>query len=165
MTTQTVTTNESDTTCVSELIQPLVEALQTYAANPRDEIETVLFSAFEGQQSRWHETHIALDIHAETPDELLRALWTILEETGSSNRWLNFFGPDEHNRYDGPLMFALVQQRYGSGGLELHSYLWAYSRDEDFDVTAAKRQVANLVELIRDPQNLIELTPELQIRL
>ena len=111
MKTNTVSTSESDTTYVSELVQPLAEALQKLTQHPRDEIETVLFSTFEGQDTRSHEAYIALDLYAETPERLLQALWTILEKTGSSNRWLNFCGPDEHNRYDGPLMFALVQQR------------------------------------------------------
>jgi len=62
-------------------------------------------------------------------------------------------------------MFAIVQQRYGTGELEHHSYLWIYSRDKDFDVEAATRQIANLVGLISNSNNLSQLTPELQIRL
>jgi len=104
---------ESDTTCLSELIQPLVEALQKYAANPDDEIE-VTRSTFERQEARSHEAYVALDLHAKTPDELLQALWTILDITDSPNRWLNFCGADPQNRYDGPLMFSIIQQRYGS---------------------------------------------------
>jgi len=165
MTTHTVTTNKSDTECVSELIQPLAEALQKLTQHPRDEIETVLFSTFEGQDTRSHEGYIALDLHAETPDELLQALWTILERTGSWVRWLNFAGPDQHNPYGGPLMFAIVQQRYGSEYLHCHSYLWVYSRDEDFDAEAARRQISHLVELISVSDNFVKITPQLRMRL
>jgi hypothetical protein len=164
MKTQTVTTNESDTTCVSELVQPLAEALQKLTQHPLDEIE-VTPSTFEGQEARSNEAYLELDMHAETPDRLLRALWTILEQTGSWHRWLNFEGPDEHNRYDGPLMFALMQQHYGSGPFLYHSYLWCFSRDRDFDVEPAKRQVANLVALIGNSDNLVELELEHRMQL
>src|SRR5437868_1032860 len=110
MTTHTVITNESDTTCVSDIIEPLAQALQTLTEHPRDEIE-VTPSTFEGQDARSHEAYIALDLHSETPDRLLRALWTILEQTGSWHRWLNFCGPDPQNPFSGPIAFALVQQR------------------------------------------------------
>jgi hypothetical protein len=164
MKTEQTDIDQTDTTTVSEIVEPLAQALQTLTEHPRDEIEVTRFM-FEREEARSHEVYIALDLHAETPDELLRALQTIFERTGSWVRWLNFAGPDEHNRYDGPLMFAIVQQRYGSEYLHCHSYLWAYSRDDDFDVEAAKQQISNLVELISDSDNLVELAPQFRMRL
>jgi hypothetical protein len=167
MKTEQINIDQPDTITLSHIIEPLAQALQELTQHPRDEIEVVL-STFEGQESRSHEAYIALDLHAETPDRLLRALWTILEGSDSCVRWLNFAGPDPQNPFSGPIAFALVQQRYGSGEFDLHSYLWAYCRNEAFDVEAAKAQIANLVDLvglIDNTDNLDELPPRHRVRL
>ncbi len=69
MTTNTVPINESNTTCVSELIQPLAEALQKLTQHQRDQIEVVR-STFQGQEARPNEAYLELDMQSETPERL-----------------------------------------------------------------------------------------------
>ena len=141
---------QPDNITLSKIVEPLAQALQGLTQH-EVEVEHSSVLLFEGPQA----AITLLDLHSDDTDQLLRALWTILEVTRFSTRSLNFADLDEPERYGGPLMFAIEQSYYGASELQHYSELSIYTRNESFDVRAAERQISNLVKLVRDPKKLV----------
>ena len=151
-------TYEQDQTSLNDILQPLLDLLNSQYRYQRDEAFAITNNDSVGINSRDDGVLITLPINfAFRPMDyptLKKVLVTLLHESGSSSEWLQP-GGGSNEAYREPLRFSLVTRTvwhtgfcFFASAMRLHVDMSIYGS------AAAKRQIAYLVERLSDVTNL-----------
>lgn len=146
---------------LEQIVHPLVELLnRKYPTSANEEFAIPLLGQIGVLDGNPDEISIELPDDLPNHDLAMRAIATLLQNSGSQAKWGASTNADEIDQ-ENPLRFGLVKKVGWAG------YFWAGGRylvvdhlDDELDHEVAAKQVARLVELLDDHDNLIDLGPE-----
>lgn len=156
----TTTTKPNDTD-LNTIVQPLIDLLNELYPIPNEELEISMLREHwvEEQRDREDAVIVIWDPFVSSRNTV-RAVATLLSRTGSTSVW-NGQEERETDPMRKPLRFRITRNTiWYDGHFQVNRYLIADYVNDDADVAAAERQVALIVEFLRDRNNLIELGAE-----
>ena len=157
-------TDSISTKSLAAVVQPIVDFLNADYPSMIDDYYVGKFGQYGQVEEPFNEVAIDLNISDDTPESIKRVIATLLRRSGSNLLW-SAVGPNhlasEKDPHKTPLRFAIVKRAFH---METHLqwlvYLVVDHGGDEFDAEAAGKQVALLVEYLKEPANLVELGAE-----
>ena len=154
--TEPVTAAPSPT--LESLIQPLAETLDATYGNRNEDFLLTSYCPFRELE----DGEILIELRDQIQPHSLawRAVVTLLAKTGTNTTWVSG-RPDPDHPLGFPLRFSLARHAAWADDFWYWvRYIVVDQVGQDLDHEAAARQIAALVEMLKDPANLVEMGAE-----